>query len=110
MKYLFVGFLFVSGLAFADKDISQEQKDFFVICESFKFAKALKKNPAFSEVERAVMVAQMQTALVASAAVKNTLSAIAQTTPSERIKLLNQAAKEVGIKKWDCPAIEESNK
>jgi len=103
MKYLILAILFSMSSAYGNKDLSVEQKDFFIICQSAKFAKALKQNSAFSDAERAVLTKKMQEALVTSYEVKGALSAISTASSDEKSKLLIQASRDAGLKKWKCP-------
>ncbi len=103
MKFILVSFLFISCLSFADDKIAT-QRDFFVICESSKFSQALKKSQLFldAEAERVVLVAKMFE-MVATSDAKNAIQGISLAAPSDKLKLLKQAAREAGIKNWNCP-------
>ncbi len=87
-----------------EKVISQEEKDFFLLCESSKFAKALKKSGLFEdEKERSQLVAKMQKTFLKTMEVKEALQAANGASDGQQAALLQRAAKEAGFKKWNCP-------
>jgi hypothetical protein len=87
-----------------EKVISPEEKDFFFLCESSKFAKSLKKSGLFDdENERFKLVAKMQKTFIKTMDVKEALQAATGAGDGQQVGILQRAAKEAGIKKWNCP-------
>lgn len=90
-----------------EKIVTREEKDFFFICETSKLAKALKKSGLFEdEAERTKLIAKMQKTFITSMEAKEALQAAA-SNPDQAAGLLQRAAKEAGIKKWNCPTAGE---
>lgn len=87
-----------------EKVVTPEEKDFFFLCESSKFAKSLKKSSLFEdENERFKLVAKMQKTFLKTMDVKEALQAATNSGDGQQVGILQRAAKEAGIKKWNCP-------
>lgn len=107
MKFLLLTLsLTLCSLAYGAKDKLLEKKDFSIICAVSAAAKALSKDEYVTDkAERALLVSQMIEQNVKTDEVKNVMKAFAVSAPSERTKLMKQAAEDVGLKNWNCSTL-----
>jgi hypothetical protein len=104
MKPLMVAFvLLASGLSFAADNKVEEKKDFSVICAISKAAKALSNDKYVTDkTEQVFLISNMIEKSIKTEEVKNVLRAVAASNPSQKLKLMQQAAGDVGLKNWNC--------
>lgn len=90
----------------AAEDKINEKKDFSVICAISKSAEALSKDKYMTDkAERVVLISGMLEKNVKTDEVKSVLKAIATSEPSQKVKLMRQGARDVGLKNWNCATI-----
>ena len=66
----------------------------------------LSHDPQFKDkAERIFTISDLVDKSVKSEEVKNVVKAVSVAEPLQKVKLLHQAAKEVGLKNWQCPTL-----
>lgn len=107
MKNLFLLFgVSITVICNAAEDKINEKKDFSVICAISKSAEALSKDKYLTDkAERVALISGMLEKNVKSDEVKGILKSIAVSEPSQKVKLILQGARDVGLKNWNCATI-----
>lgn len=84
-------------------DKVQEKKDFSMICAISKIARTLNNDPQFQDkADRMLAISDLITNGVKSNEVKSVLKTVMHADPTQKLKLLKQGAKDVGLKNWHC--------